>query len=118
MNRNFTHHLGSALCLLLLLVATDTRPCGQNSGTIIALPTLGGSASQINALNSAGQMTGVSLTPGDLDVHAFLYSAGVMTDLGAIGGTLAINASGQIVGEAADSSGLELHAFLYSNGAL
>src|SRR6185369_11514593 len=116
MNRNSVHHLRSALCLLLLLVATDSRPCGQNSGTIGGLPTLGGSLSQANAMNASGQITGLSFTSGNLGVHAFLYSAGSMTDLGALGGTLAINSAGQIVGEAVDSSGLEIHAFLYSNG--
>jgi probable HAF family extracellular repeat protein len=118
MNRNFTHPLGSALCVLLLLVATDSRPCGQNSGLITALPTLGGSQLQLNALNASGQITGVSLLSGDQGLHAFLYSGGVMTDLDPLGGTLAINASGQVAGEAVDSTGSELHAFVYSNGIL
>src|SRR5262249_38298789 len=52
--------------------------------------------------------------------HAFLYSAGSMTDLGTLGGPESegwgINASGQVVGRA--STPVVNHAFLYSAGSM
>jgi probable HAF family extracellular repeat protein len=57
----------------------------------------------------------------DGNYHAFLYSSGVLTDLGTLGGPYSFafgtNARGQVVGYADTSSG-EQHAFLYSNGAM
>ncbi len=61
-----------------------------------------------------------------VDTHAFVYSNGVMTDLGTLGGSFvggyssahAINRSGQIVGESSTSFMLAstIHAVLYSGG--
>ena len=50
--------------------------------------------------------------------HAFLYSGGVMTDIGTLPGGIDsaafdINDSGQIVGYSTDSAGRQ-HAFLYN----
>ena len=55
-------------------------------------------------------------------MHAFLYSGGVMTDLGTLpGGTYScatgINNNGQIVGYSNTASG-PIHAFLYSGGKM
>jgi probable HAF family extracellular repeat protein len=53
-------------------------------------------------------------------MHAFLYAAGTLTDLGTLGGTsscgLAINTSGQITGYA--DTPADRHAFLYANGMM
>ena len=55
------------------------------------------------------------------DHHAFSYSAGVMTDLGALGGAkssaLAINDEGFIVGDAQTASGW-FHAFIDGGGVM
>ena len=82
------------------------------------LGTLGGSESVGSAINNAGQITGSS------SGRAFIYSDGVMTNLGVLGETRGsswshgndINDSGQIVG--ASTIGSSAHAFLYSAGAM
>src|SRR5882724_5892727 len=111
--------------LLLLFTAGQTRPCGQGSGagsTIVNVPTLGGSGFQVNALNSGGDITGYSYTPGDLAAHAFLFSGGTVHDLGTLGGdnsqSSALNTSGQIVGDSAVSDNAATHGFLYSAGTM
>ena len=86
------------------------------------LGTLGGPRSSAGAINSSGQIVGMSLTTSSGIYHAFLYSDGRMVDLDA-GHTTSdsagvdINDSEQIVGiwlsTAAPSTG---HAFLYSDG--
>jgi probable HAF family extracellular repeat protein len=72
------------------------------------------------AVNDAGQVAG-----DGADQHAFLYSGGIMQDLGTLGGTdsaaLGINDAGQVVGESslAETSGnFTEHAFLYSGGVM
>src|SRR5205814_6792867 len=55
-----------------------------------------------SAINSAGVVVGASAVVGDGSMHAIRYSGGVMTDLGALGGSNsyagAINDRGQVVG--------------------
>jgi probable HAF family extracellular repeat protein len=89
------------------------------------LGTLGGPSSEGTAINAAGQVVGWSGTKAG-PVHPFLYSGGVMKDLGTFekggrGTTLlasqafGINSSGQVVGIAA-TDGPDWHAFLYAGG--
>lgn len=67
-----------------------------------------------NAINPAGQVVGMGS-----DGHAFLWSDGVMTDLGTLGGTeseaRAINPGGQVVGWSTTTAGAR-HAVLWRNG--
>jgi len=94
------------------------------SYTIVDLGTFGGGESHANAINSLGQMTGLSHCPG-VCAHAFLYTGGVLGDLGTIGGGgsrsegLAVNDAGQVTGSS-DSADFpfSLHPFLYSNGSM
>jgi probable HAF family extracellular repeat protein len=84
-----------------------------------ALGTLGGPTSSAAAINSSGQIVGVSDTAAG-PAHAFLYSGGVMQDLGVPAGwaktsALALNNRGQIVGDGTDSN-QATRAFIYSPG--
>jgi probable HAF family extracellular repeat protein len=89
---------------------------------------LGGTSSYGDGINSNGQVTGYSYINGDNATHAFLYSNGVMQDLGTFGYSSsygpesygrAINSSGQVTGSATfHGNGSLDHAFLYSNGQM
>jgi probable HAF family extracellular repeat protein len=83
---------------------------------------LGGAYSGAYAINDSGQVVGYSYTTGNAVMHAFLYSGGVMTDLGTLGGShsqaYAINDSGQVVGYAHTTGNAAMHAFLYSGGVM
>jgi probable HAF family extracellular repeat protein len=84
--------------------------------------TLGGTSGGAVAINSSGQVTGYAGTTGNTTSHAFLYSNGVMQDLGTLGGTTseghAINDSGQVTGNADTDGDIAFHAFLYSNNVM
>jgi len=72
------------------------------------------------AINAKGQIAGVIDVGGQ--IHAALYSNGVVTDLGVLpGGTWSeatgINAAGQVVGNSNTGSGVE-RGFLYSGGVM
>ena len=100
-----------------------------SNGVMTDLGTLPGTTfSSGNGINDAGQIAGYSYSYTAIDPvtsvavgHAFLYSNGVMTDLGTLGGTnsegFAISNAGQVTGGADTASGYS-HAFLYSNGVL
>jgi len=101
-------------------------------GTPADLGTLGGAASHANAINNNGQIVGSAsalVTYFDVygnpysvpysveETHAFLYSGGVMKDLGTLSGASSsrasgLNNNGQVVGESGGK------AFLYSNGVM
>jgi probable HAF family extracellular repeat protein len=86
--------------------------------------TLGGFGSIADGINASGQVVGESATAANAATHAFLYSGGIMTDLGTLtligeGESVAngINASGQVVG-ASTITGNGFHAFLYSGNSM
>jgi probable HAF family extracellular repeat protein len=84
----------------------------SNKGKVTDLGLIA-DGSEALAINDKGQVV------GDSGEHAFLYSGGVMLDLGTLGGqtstALAINKNGQVVGFI--NSGGQV-AFLYSNGQM
>jgi len=92
-------------------------------GAFQLLGTLpGGRDSQAHAINYRGQITGVSSKAPSagqaaLPDHAFLYSNGVMRDLGTLGGTMSngfdINTKGWVTGMSALPGDAVTHAFLH-----
>ena len=101
------------------------RPPG---GTLQDLGTLPGFSSPFAGatdINNHGQIVGASgqAGPGDPPVHPFLYSNGVMTDLGTFGDAYstayAINDLGQVVGYSDSLADFHIpQAFLYDGGKL
>ncbi|HEY2838871.1 MAG TPA: DUF3466 family protein [Pirellulales bacterium] len=90
------------------------------------LSTLGGDEmwSSGLAINSQGHVAGLSDIPPNTGYHAFLYSDGVMQDLGTLGGNesraYGINDNDEVVGWS-DLTGTypdSDHAFLYSQGVM
>jgi probable HAF family extracellular repeat protein len=81
------------------------------SGELTDLGTLGGNASYAQGLNDSNQVVGMSLTgakpveiaAGAIAKEAFVYSNGIMTGIGTLGGQTsvaqAINNAGQVVGD-------------------
>ena len=98
-------------------------------GVMHDLGTLGGIESQVSVvggrkINSRGQVVGTSTTgpvPGMpcCGPHAFLWSDGVMHDLGTLGGMqsvgVALDRHGQVGGHSRTSGG-DTHACLWSEG--
>jgi probable HAF family extracellular repeat protein len=107
------------MAVIVFCLTALVRPAP--AATITDLGTLGGGATTSAAvgINASGQVVGSSTTTAGF-THAFLYSGGIMTDLGPFASpnsiAYGINDSGQVVGfsEAADLA--SLHAFLYSGG--
>jgi probable HAF family extracellular repeat protein len=92
-----------------------------SGGGMTDLGPMNSSFSVGQAINERGDIVGWLNAGPDLD-HAFLYSAGVMTDLGTLSGfgtSLAydINNAGQIVGSS-EVANRESRAILYEDGAM
>ena len=95
----------------------------DSSGNVTDISALlpGATATVGRAINANGQVTGWFVLPNDNNSHAFLYSHGVLTDIGAPPGgsdtiSRAINGSGEIVG--AYVTCCAQRAFLYSGGSM
>jgi probable HAF family extracellular repeat protein len=92
-------------------------------GTVADLGTLGtnpDNSGRAHAINASGQVTGNAWV--GTYMHAFLYSGGTMSDIGALTPTgdsysNDINDRGEIVGSSIAASGSP-HAFLYSNNVM
>jgi probable HAF family extracellular repeat protein len=128
--------LGATLATLtaVALVATSGTAVGQQGQApkqplyeVHDLGTLaGGSFSYAFGINQAGKVVGAASLnepSGSPEEHPFLYSNGVMQDLGTLGGPNAhaqdINDAGKVVGSSTmNAEDIERHAFLYSGGQM
>ncbi len=85
------------------------------SGVATVQAGLSGTA---NGINNAGQIAGYRSTGGGFG--AYVYSAGVTSNIPTLGGTsnvtAAINNAGQVVGQSTLAGNTNTHAFLYSGG--
>ena len=84
------------------------------------LGTFGGNNGTTNWMNEDGDVVGKADLPGSQTHDGFLWSHGVMTDLGTVQGdqctnATAINGKRQIVGNSSDCVNAQ-HAFLWENG--
>lgn len=93
-------------------------------GTVTDLGTLNGPTGQFTVparINASGKVTGWSVL-GSGQQRAFLYSDGIMRDLGTLGGENsvgnAINDPGMVVGSSEFGSGDARHAFAYWHGTM
>jgi probable HAF family extracellular repeat protein len=106
--------------IIFAIVLLFTNTAFSVEYSIIDL-TFGGTSAALG-INNSGQVVGYSYTTGDIEEHAFLYSGGVMTNLGSLGGTASgafgINDSGQVVGYSTTTGDTAEHAFLYSGGSM
>ncbi|NOU14538.1 MAG: hypothetical protein HOO92_11365, partial [Methylococcaceae bacterium] len=87
------------------------------------LGTLGGSYSEANAVNIAGQVTGVASILGDSQFRGFIWQAGQgMVDLGSLTPNstdtagIDINANGDVVGYSTTTGGAAKRAIIRKNG--
>jgi probable HAF family extracellular repeat protein len=93
------------------------------NGITTDLPELSGAyaPSAAKAINNHGDIVGFSQI-GLSSEHPFLYSHGLMQDLGTLGGSIgeamAINDVGEITGNSTTISNAEMHAFLYRHGRM
>lgn len=110
------HLCKQVLGLAFLCSGLAAAAAGQTSYTVTDLGVLSGANStKVSDINKSGQIVGTSAS------HAFLWSNGVMTDLGTLGGSVSmaysINDSGVVVGQASTASG-EMHAFVWQSGVM
>ena len=124
---------------------SETSPGGPvhaffwGQGAMLDLDSWGGDFSQANHVNDRGQAVGFACTTvpdpepnpavGSTECHAFLWTAGVLTDLKTLGGPNSIaignNSSGQVVGWSQTDYNIDpnfgfadFHAAVWVNGTI
>jgi len=113
---------GFALALALLAgpvwaeehSAMQQQPAVPVRYTVVDLGTLGGTFGLAFGINDKGQVDGVANLPGDTAQHAFVFTNGVMTDLGTLGGPNSVAYEGP--SEALQAVGLAETSTLDPNG--
>ena len=89
--------------------------------TIYGMNGVGGAAGG-TAINNLGQVVGSASVPNPGISHAFLYSNGVIQDLGTLGGRISestgINDRGEVIGDSFLAGDKLSQAFLYRNGTM
>lgn len=98
--------------------STTVHPFFWENGTMTDL-SLGGTDGDSWGLNNHGQSIGLSLLPGDIERHAFLWSEGELHDLGTLGGTRSrptgLTENGHVSGASLTSNDETIHAVLWRN---
>ncbi|CAH0285334.1 hypothetical protein SRABI118_03909 [Massilia sp. Bi118] len=104
----------------LIAAAALAAPLLASADPRYAVTVVAGAGSQANDLNNAGQVVGW-LQAGDA-YHGFVYSSGLLTDIGTLGGrdsnAMAINDLGQVVGNSSIDANGGSYGFLYSGGSM
>jgi probable HAF family extracellular repeat protein len=109
---------------VMLLGALLSAPLvqGKTAYSLTIIDTLGGSSNYASGINDRGEIVGQSQIANG-DTHAFLYSGGIVKDLGTLGGNTSvgggINNRGVAVGASEAGPGYSNpHAFVYQNGQM
>lgn len=113
----------SAACSLPGAPSLTTGAFLWERGRMMNLGSLGGSCTQVSAINSGGQVVGSSFLAGDQVLHPFLWEGGHLVDLGTSGGNFG---SAEFINEAGDIAGLQtvpgndqiVHATVWSHGEI
>jgi uncharacterized membrane protein len=106
-------------------------PASSGGYTVTVLPSLGGTNSAANSINGRGWPMGTSFLSGNATMHAALWRAGKITDLGTLGGPNSAvewpveNDRGYVSGISetshkdplGESTSWSCHAFLPDNGS-
>jgi probable HAF family extracellular repeat protein len=116
--RNQMHPLTLRVSILVAFTLAAVRAADAQYQPI-DLGTLGGTESSAAAVNNNGQVVGYSYTAGNVEVHAFSWTAvGGMVDLGTLGGLVsfafAVSESGQVVGYSYTAGNPEAQAFSWT----
>ncbi len=95
----------------------------SNTGTSVDLGNLGYQYAEATAINVNGDATGYSYRCCGNGPDAFLYTGGLMHDIGNLGGLggstgNGISVSDQIVGQSWTTGNVAEHAFIYRGGAM
>jgi len=103
------------IVLVIPLCLLACAPSLHAQATIVKIPGLGGSVTEVNAVNKAGMVAGFSRTPGDADQHAFLFYWSALYDLGGFFSLAScINSNGLVAGDSYNPDTFESHAFLFT----
>jgi len=117
-----SHLTNGMIALALLLTPSSAKACGEGAASITALQGPVGMLVQANALGSSGKVTGYAYNLFPFSARGFLFSGGITTTFGTLGGSdsqgVAINSSGQVAGDSSLANGFQRHAILYSGGTL
>jgi probable HAF family extracellular repeat protein len=101
----------------------ETHPFFWDRGVLKDLGTFGGNYGFALGINDSGEVVGWATNENDQLEFAFLWSDGVMTNLGTLNGddcsaAFHANSKGQIVGNSFSCEGGPSHGFLWQNGVM
>ena len=114
-----------SLLALALGLAVQTAPFAAGPPPLYIATPIGSplvAHNHATAINAGGQLAGWAWAIDFTFKHAWVEQAGILKDIGTLGGRLAtgraVNASGHVVGESTLATGSLRHAFVYRDGAM